>query len=249
MNEKKTPVILMVEDNEHVRALNCSVLERAGYRVLTAKSLAETRRILAGKPGISLVVLDILLPDGNGLAFISELRQSTQAPVLLLSSRRDYEDIVNGLTGGADDYMTKPYRIEELLARIVGLLRRREAMCPPAEVARGPLVMDTVAQRGFLFDRDMLLQPREYAILLFLIQNEGRGISAEQLYEAVWKLPAAGNAGAVRTAVSRLRRWRAVAIPLPLAGDRAIALRKNHKKQSHRLQIRNLSTFWKRIVV
>ena len=206
MNEKKTPVILMVEDNEHVRALNCSVLERAGYRVLTAKSLAETRRILAGKPGISLVVLDILLPDGNGLAFISELRQSTQAPVLLLSSRRDYEDIVNGLTGGADDYMTKPYRIEELLARIVGLLRRREAMCPPAEVARGPLVMDTVAQRGFLFDRDMLLQPREYAILLFLIQNEGRGISAEQLYEAVWKLPAAGNAGAVRTAVSRLRR-------------------------------------------
>ena len=189
MNEKKTPVILMVEDNEHVRALNCSVLERAGYRVLTAKSLAETRRILAGKPGISLVVLDILLPDGNGLAFISELRQSTQAPVLLLSSRRDYEDIVNGLTGGADDYMTKPYRIEELLARIVGLLRRREAMCPPAEVARGPLVMDTVAQRGFLFDRDMLLQPREYAILLFLIQNEG-----------------AGNAGAVRTAVSRLRR-------------------------------------------
>lgn len=206
MNEKKTPVILMVEDNEHVRALNCSVLERADYRVLTAKSLAETRRILAGKPGISLVVLDILLPDGNGLAFISELRQSTQAPVLLLSSRRDYEDIVNGLTGGADDYMTKPYRIEELLARIVGLLRRREAMCPPAEVARGPLVMDTVAQRGFLFDRDMLLQPREYAILLFLIQNEGRGISAEQLYEAVWKLPAAGNAGAVRTAVSRLRR-------------------------------------------
>ena len=206
MNEKNTPVILMVEDNEHVRALNCSVLERAGYRVLTAKSLAETRRILAGKPGISLVVLDILLPDGNGLAFISELRQSTQAPVLLLSSRRDYEDIVNGLTGGADDYMTKPYRIEELLARIVGLLRRREAMCPPAEVARGPLVMDTVAQRGFLFDRDMLLQPREYAILLFLIQNEGRGISAEQLYEAVWKLPAAGNAGAVRTAVSRLRR-------------------------------------------
>ena len=206
MNEKKTPVILMVEDNEHVRALTGSVLERAGYRVLTAKSLAETRRILAGKPGISLVVLDILLPDGNGLAFISELRQSTQAPVLLLSSRRDYEDIVNGLTGGADDYMTKPYRIEELLARIVGLLRRREAMCPPAEVARGPLVMDTVAQRGFLFDQDMLLQPREYAILLFLIQNEGRGISAEQLYEAVWKLPAAGNAGAVRTAVSRLRR-------------------------------------------
>lgn len=206
MNEKKTPVILMVEDNEHVRALNCSVLERAGYRVLTAQSLAETRRILASKPDISMVVLDILLPDGNGLAFIGELRQSTHAPVLLLSSRRDYKDIVKGLTGGADDYMTKPYRIEELLARIVALLRRKEAMRPPAEVVRGPLVMDTVAQRGFLFDRDMLLQPKEYAILLFLIQNEGQGVSAEQLYEAVWKLPASGNAGAVKTAVSRLRR-------------------------------------------
>ncbi|RHR28613.1 DNA-binding response regulator [Clostridium sp. AF19-22AC] len=202
----KGKVVLMVEDNEHVQELNRLVLEREGCMVLTAPSLDAARQILAGHPVIDIVVLDILLPDGSGLDFIPELKKSTAAPVLMLTSRRGYGDMVQGLTGGADDYMTKPYRVEELLARMVALLHRRETAQGNIRLTRGPLVLDTVAQRAFLHGEDILLQPREYAVLLYLIRHEGEGVPAEQLFEAVWKLPALGNTNAAKTAVSRLRR-------------------------------------------
>ena len=198
--------VLMVEDNEHVLTLNRAVLEREGCNVLTAVSLAAARRALAEHPGIDIVVLDILLPDGNGLAFIPELREATSAPVLMLTSKRNYGDIVKGLTGGADDYMTKPYRVEELLARMVALLHRRAAARENAVLTRGALTLDTVAQRAFLNGKDILLQPREYAALYYLIQHEGEGVSAERLYETVWKLPANGKPSAAKTTVSRLRK-------------------------------------------
>lgn len=202
----KGKTVLMVEDNEHVLALNRSVLEREGCTVLSAVSLATARRALAEHTAIDIVVLDILLPDGNGLDFIPELREVTSAPVLMLTSKRDYADMVKGLTGGADDYMTKPYRVEELLARLVALLHRRDAARVNALLTRGRLALDTVAQRTFLNGEDILLQPREYAILYYLILHEGEGVSAERLYEKVWKLPMGGNANAVKTAVSRLRK-------------------------------------------
>lgn len=202
----KGKIALMVEDNEHVLALNRSMLEREGCTVLSAVSLAEARRALAEHPAIDIVVLDILLPDGNGLEFIPELRETTPAPVLLLTSKRDYEDMVRGLTGGADDYMTKPYRVEELLARMVALLHRRDAARESALLKRGALALDTVAQRAFLHGEDILLQPREFTILYYLIQHEGEGVSAERLYETVWKLPANGSLNTVKTAVSRLRK-------------------------------------------
>ena len=205
MTDKQQPTVLLVEDNAHVLALNQSVLERRGYSVLTARSLAAVRQLLARKPRVDVAVLDIRLPDGNGLDFVPELRQTAPVPVLMLTSCRDYDDMVRGLTGGADDYMTKPDRIDELLARIAALLLKRESVHPPSEVVRGPLVLDTVAQRGFLFGEDMLLQPREFATLLFLIRSGGQSVPAGELYEAVWKLPAAGSAGAVKTAISRLR--------------------------------------------
>ncbi|WP_343210266.1 response regulator transcription factor [Anaerolentibacter hominis] len=199
-------VVLMVEDNEHVLALNRSVLEREGCKVLPAASLADTRQVLAERPVIDIVVLDILLPDGNGLDFIPELREKTAAPVLMLTSKRNYADMVRGLTGGADDYMTKPYRVEELLARMAALLHRQEAARGKSELTRGLLTLDLVAQRAFLHGEDILLQPREYAALFYLIQHEGEGISAEQLYEKVWRLPANGSVSAAKTTVSRLRR-------------------------------------------
>ncbi|WP_195267202.1 response regulator transcription factor [Eubacterium sp. 1001713B170207_170306_E7] len=205
MTDKHSHTVLMVEDNEHVLALNQSVLQRKGYRVLTARSLAEAHSLLARKPQVDAAVLDIRLPDGDGLAFIPELRRATPAPVLMLTSSQDYESMVRGLTGGADDYMTKPYRIDELLARIDAMIIRRSAALSATEVVRGPLVLDTVAQRGFLFEQDMLLQPREFALLLFLIRSGEQSVSADALYEAVWKLPPAGSGGAVKTTVSRLR--------------------------------------------
>lgn len=202
----KGKVVLMVEDNEHVLELNRLVMERAGYVVVMARNLAAARQVLGEHPAIDIVVLDILLPDGNGLKFIPELREFTAAPVLMLTSRRDYEDMVKGLTGGADDYMTKPYRIEELLARIVALLHRQHTARGSEALTRGPLMLDLIAQRAFLQGEDILLQPREYSVLLYLMQHEGEGIPLDRLYEAVWRMPSLGNANSAKTAVSRLRR-------------------------------------------
>ena len=205
MNSKNT-VVLMVEDNEHVLELNWSVLTRKGYTVLAEKNLTATRLLLKEHPDIDIVVLDILLPDGNGLNFIPELRETTSAPVLMLTSRRDYEDMVQGLTGGADDYMTKPYRVEELLARIAALLHKRETAHMSSELIRGPLTLDMVAHRAFLHGKVILLKPREYAVLLYLIRSEGQYIMAKQLYETVWRQPELDDSGAVKTVVSRLRK-------------------------------------------
>lgn len=203
---EKSRVVLMVEDNARVLALNKAVLEREGCTVLTARNLAETRGVLTDSPTIDIVVLDILLPDGNGLDFIPELRKRTAAPVLVLTCKRDYADIVEGLTGGADDYMTKPYRIEELLARITALVRKRDAERTPDRITRGPLVLDTASHRAFLHDTDLLLKPREYAVLQYLAGREGERVSAERLYETVWNLPAQSGLSAVKTVVSRLRK-------------------------------------------
>lgn len=205
MEAESKPIVLMVEDDPGVMLLNRSVMEREGYAVLAAPSLAAARGILAGRPRVDIAVLDILLPDGNGLGFIPELRAATAAPVLVLTSRNQYRDIVDGLTGDADDYMTKPYRIEELLARMAALVAKGRVQ-PPAEIRRGALMLDTVAQRAFLGGEDMLLKPREYAALLYLVQKENQTVPAERLYEAVWKLPLNADAGAVKTTLSRLRR-------------------------------------------
>lgn len=197
--------ILMVEDNVNVLHLNRSVLERQGYTVFCAESLREARDLLIKHPGIDVAVLDIMLPDGNGLDFAGEVRQAVGCPVLMLTSRRSHNDIVEGLTGGADDYLTKPYRIEELSARIKSLLIKREKT--PVRVAeRGPLSLDIPSGRAFLHGDDLLLQPREFAVLLTLMQHENQLLTAESLYETAWNLPGTGDVSAVKTTVSRLRK-------------------------------------------
>lgn len=203
---RKSRTVLMVEDNEHVLALNRAVLEREDCFVLAARSIAETRSVLADAPAVDVVVLDLLLPDGDGMGFIPELRQLTTAPVLVLTCKRDYADIVEGLTGGADDYMTKPYRIEELLARITALVRKRDAERAPARVTRGPLALDAVSHRAYLAGEDLLLKPREFAVLQYLVRREGERTPAERLYEEVWNLPATSGMSAVKTVMSRLRK-------------------------------------------
>lgn len=203
--EEKAVKILMVEDNINVLHLNRSVLERQGYTVLCAESLGQARDLLMKHPQADLAVLDILLPDGNGLEFAREVKQIAGCPVLMLTSKRSHSDIVEGLTGSADDYLTKPYRIEELSARIRALLIKRNET-PVRVAAKGSLTLDIPSGRAFLHDGDLMLQPREFSVLLTLMQHENQRLSAGALYETAWNLPATGDVSAVKTTVSRLRK-------------------------------------------
>ena len=195
--------ILLVEDNKGIQLANKDMLELLGYKVILAMSLAEARGILKSEMP-DVIVLDILLPDGSGLDFLGELRAFSHVPVLMLSALDSVDDTVAGFTGGADDYLAKPYEYKVLSARIEALLRRAEQM--PKILQKGSLTLDILARRAFLHEEDLLLTQKDFMMLLVFIQNESRIISGEFLYEKIWKADLHYNAFALKNAVSRLRK-------------------------------------------
>jgi len=200
--------ILLVEDNEYILRGNERMLRRRGYDTIAAMSIGEAREKLA-RTSPDIIVLDIMLPDGSGLDLMRELRQASDIPVLLLTGLSTPDDIVRGLESGGDDYLTKPYDFEVLLARIEALLRRAARI--PKRLEKGELTLDIRSGRAFLRGTDILLSPKEFAVLLLLAENLGQALTTDHIYEAAWRQNAgtgtgADASGAVKTVVSRLRR-------------------------------------------
>jgi DNA-binding response OmpR family regulator len=196
--------VLLVEDNEKLNAINRRALEGEGHKVLTALTLYQAREHLAVNDP-EVILLDVLLPDGNGIDFCGEIRGDTDAHILFLTSRTEHEDRIRGLDTGGDDYITKPYKLEEMLSRVRSAMRRRDM--PPARViTRGPLTLDVIAAHTFFNGEDLLLTGKEFALLLLLVQNEGKTLSKEYLYETVWKAPMAGDGGALWKQMSTLKK-------------------------------------------
>jgi len=203
--------ILIVEDNKEVLILNRKVLNRKGFQVLTAQTIAEARVCLKAHQ-VHLIILDILLPDGSGLDFCAEIREKTSAPILMLSGLRSNQDIVGGLQIGGDDYVTKPYRVEELLARVNSLLRREmrherqmEKQAPRRIIAFGSLKLDTESGRASMNELDVGLTPKEFALLLLLVKNEGEMVPSKEIYEKVWGSTPNDDVRTVWTHISKLR--------------------------------------------
>ncbi len=200
--ENKGKRILLVEDNKRILYGNKRMFEWAGYETDAALTLADARKACDVQMP-DLIVLDIMLPDGRGLDFMNELRRHSQVPVLLLTGLTAPEDIVRGLTAGGDDYLTKPYDFDVLLARAEALLRRAENI--PEKLTRGRLSFDIMADVAMLDGVDLLLTQKEFALLLIFAQNEEHYISADYLYEKVWKAPQSGNSQALKKTIHRLR--------------------------------------------
>jgi DNA-binding response OmpR family regulator len=201
MNRQGT--ILLVEDNWRVQLNNKEILERHGYRVLLAMNLAEARAELQERPP-DAVVLDITLPDGNGLDFLEELRTTSSVPVLVLTADQTPEKSSESLDVGSDDFLRKPYAVKELRARVDALMRRAARV--PETVAKGPLRLDVVSGQAFCGGEDLLLTQKEFSLLLLLLQSENKTMSAEYLYEKVWKAPMGGDKNTFQVTVSKLRK-------------------------------------------
>ncbi len=178
--------ILLVEDDAPVLAENARRLNAEGYEVSAAAALAEGRRAVRSQAP-DLAVLDILLPDGSGLDLCRELRAVAPVPVLFLTSLDDRKQVVDGLRAGGDDYLTKPYHLDELVARVEALLRRVELLRSPGEVLElGGLRLDLIRQRAYWQGADLLLKPKEFQLLTLLMKCRNRYSTPEELYAGVW---------------------------------------------------------------
>ena len=198
-------IILLIEDNVKILESNRRILEGSGLTVLTAESLSQAREHLStAVPDV--IVLDIMLPDGDGLEFLPELRESCSAPVLFLTAKDNPDEKLAGLCAGGNDYITKPYDINEFRQRVLNFLTLQRSMrASESSISLGSIKLDVVAQLAFLSGKDMLLSPKEFALLHLFMTHAGETISADTLYQNVWKLPMNNDDRAVRFQVSHLR--------------------------------------------
>lgn len=194
--------ILLVEDNPHIMKINAASLSMEGYRVLQAETAAACLDALR-KRDVDLVVLDVMLPDGNGVALCAHIKQHYEVPILFLSALGENEDVIAALRAGGDDYLAKPYDIGVLIARVEARLRsthkEKRVFCVAG------LRLDTTARLCYCEgDIPLPLTQKEFSLLLQLARQGGQGISKASLYESVWGSPLIGDSSALHTAISRL---------------------------------------------
>ena len=193
--------ILLVEDNPHIMKINQTALMMEGYRILEATTVAECLHRL-NTEDVDLIVLDVMLPDGNGVALCEQIKQKYEVPILFLSALGENEDIIAALRAGGDDYLPKPYDINVLIARVEA--RLRSARMTKRMFTFGGLRFDTAARRCFFQARDLMLTQKEFSLLLLLARSNGQAVSKEALYDGVWGAPLSEDRAALYTAVSRL---------------------------------------------
>ncbi len=194
--------VLVVEDEASLRFLLERGLRQAGFEVLTAADAGEGWTLLSEA---DVVVLDRMLPDEDGLGFLARLRRTPRyenLPVLMLTARAAEKDRVEGLLGGADDYLTKPFSMSELAARLVALLRRAPAR---DLLKRGGLTIDPQRFEVRLATKPVELTRREFDLLYFLARNPGRVYGREKILERVWGPDFFGTARTVDQHVAQLR--------------------------------------------
>ena len=199
--------VLVVDDEPNIRDLLASGLRFAGFSVLAvANGNDAVAAAEKGKP--DLILLDVMLPDMSGFSVTKKLRSmDIMAPVLFLTARDEVEDKITGLTVGGDDYMTKPFSLDEIIARIHAILRRtKQASVEKSIIEVGEVSIDEDAHEVFVNGESVELSPTEYKLLRFLMENANRVLSKAQILDHVWEYDFNGEMGIVESYVSYLRK-------------------------------------------
>ncbi|MDR0974185.1 MAG: response regulator transcription factor [Ruminococcus sp.] len=201
------PVLLMIEDSPDILDLNETVIDRyfnGNVRIHKCVSISEAKGVLfdIGKE-IDVILLDINLKDGDGLALMPEIHLRTNATVIVLSAKNTKADIIRGISAGGDDYITKPYDLDELCVRIAAAFRRKEKSF--SLFRGGRLRIDTNTLTAYLDGENLTLTPKEFSILMIFLENEGKTLSQKFIYESVWKTPMVGDSMALQKQISNLK--------------------------------------------
>ena len=204
MENKK---LLIVDDEADIRALLKEYLELEGYQILTAADAAEADRALAQEP--ALLLLDINMPGTDGLLWCEQIRDRLQIPILFLSARTEEEDRIKGFKAGGDDYISKPFSMEELSARIEAHLRREErrekGRQDGREYSEGTLIADFTGYRILKNGKDIGLTKMEFQIAELLFTNKGQVFTKENIYEKVRGFDGEADAAVVTEHIRRIR--------------------------------------------
>lgn len=197
--------ILVIEDDPQIASFITTGLQQAGFAVDRAADGDEGLHLAVAEP-YDAVVVDVMLPKRDGLSVVEELRRrKINTPVLILSARRSVDDRIKGLQKGGDDYLTKPFAFAELLARVQALIRRAHREIEPTSITSGDMTLDLLTREVTRAGQRLELQPREFALLEYLMRNAGRVISKTMILEHVWDYHFDPQTNVVDVLVSRLR--------------------------------------------
>jgi DNA-binding response OmpR family regulator len=208
--------ILVVEDETSIASFVSAYLKNAGYMVRTALN-AQSAIAEIGSEMPSLIVLDLNLPDGDGVELCRSIRKGSDVPILMLTARDEDVDKIIGLEVGADDYMTKPFNPRELVARVKSVLRRtspERRKTESAELRHGDLVINAGKREVYVGDEEIRLAPKEFDLLWELLDHRGIVLTRDQLLERVWGYTFAGDTRTVDVHVRQIRRKLGDASPI-----------------------------------
>jgi DNA-binding response OmpR family regulator len=214
--QQQQHTVLVVEDEASIASFVSLYLKNAGYTVRTAPTGGEALNQIA-TGDISLIVLDLMLPDIDGIEICRRVRKSSDVPILMLTARDEDVDKIIGLEVGADDYLTKPFNPRELVARVKSVLRRSapERREPQSSQLRhGQLVIDSGRREVKVGEEEIQLAPKEFDLLWELLDHKGLVLTRDQLLERVWGYTFAGDTRTVDVHVRQLRRKLGDASPI-----------------------------------
>jgi len=197
--------VVIIEDDQRIRELMARVLADNGYAVQgAATALDGLQQIVAASPDV--VVLDMGLPDLDGAELLKMIRAVTDVPVIVASARGEDKDVIRTLDAGADDYLVKPFSIEQLEARLRAVLRRSAGEGATPVLVVGDLRVDPGSRTAFLDAKSLQLSPKEFDLLVYLAERVGVVISKRQLMAEVWRQPYGGSEKTVDVHISWLRK-------------------------------------------
>ncbi len=204
------PLILVVEDDRSVNNLITTILKTQGYRYLTAVNGA-TAVMEASSHNPEIMLLDLGLPDVSGVEVIKKIRSWSNMPIIVISARTEDKDKIEALDAGADDYLTKPFSVDELLARLRAITRRlpvllNQTMTENAMFVNGALRIDYAAGCAYLNEAELHLTPIEYKLLCLLARNVGRVLTHTFLMQNIWGTTAADDITSLRVFMATLRK-------------------------------------------